>query len=86
MITLVIVIFLYILPFIYGTLKLAHFFMLTFTSLAKLFPQASATVTTRLYISPTVESSVVHKKKRKSVFCVNGKSNSTKGLGGTVSP
>ena len=71
MITLVIVIFLYILPFIYGTLKLAHFFYANIHVPSKLFPQASATVTTRLYISPTGESSVVCKKKRKSVFCVN---------------
>ena len=71
MITLVIVICLYILPFIYGTLKLAHFFYANIHVPSKLFPQASATVTTRLYISPTGESSVVRKKKRKSVFCVN---------------
>ena len=79
MIALFIVICFYISPFIYGTLKLAHFphaniqvpchnWMWSVIMAANCF---SATVTTCLYISHTGESTVVHKRKRNLVFCVN---------------
>ena len=63
-------IFVYFALYIWNT-KISSFFYANIHVPSKLFPQASATVTTRLYISPTSESSVVRKKKRKSVFCVN---------------
>ena len=62
--------FVYFALYVWNT-KISPFFYANIHVPFRLFPQASATVTTRLYISPTGESSVVHKKKRKSVFCVN---------------